>query len=64
MSSRYEVYESRLVSVLQEKHGDTDAKCPLMVKILDAVKGTPAGSVALKVSQRTDDGGWTQIATG
>ncbi|XP_037624974.1 transthyretin [Sebastes umbrosus] len=47
-----------------EKHGDTDAKCPLMVKILDAVKGTPAGSVALKVSQRTDDGGWTQIATG
>ncbi|XP_049911391.1 transthyretin [Epinephelus moara] len=46
-----------------EKHGDSDTKC-LMVKILDAVKGTPAGSVALKVSQKTADGGWTQIANG
>ncbi|XP_049444763.1 transthyretin [Epinephelus fuscoguttatus] len=47
-----------------EKHGDSDTKCPLMVKILDAVKGTPAGSVALKVFQKTADGGWTQIANG
>ncbi|XP_054452864.1 transthyretin [Anoplopoma fimbria] len=42
----------------------TDTKSPLMVKVLDAVKGTPAGSVALKVFQRTADGAWTQIATG
>ncbi|XP_023127646.1 transthyretin isoform X1 [Amphiprion ocellaris] len=47
-----------------EKHGGSDTKCPLMVKILDAVKGTPAGSVTLKVSQKAADGGWTQIANG
>ncbi len=52
------------MSELQEKHGSSDAKCPLMVKILDAVKGTPAGSVALKVFQRNADGGWTRIADG
>uniref|UniRef100_A0A3Q3E0T4 Transthyretin n=1 Tax=Labrus bergylta TaxID=56723 RepID=A0A3Q3E0T4_9LABR len=34
-------------------HGGSDMKCPLTVKILDAVKGSPAGSVALKVSQKT-----------
>ncbi|XP_076583136.1 transthyretin [Chaetodon auriga] len=37
---------------------------PLMVKILDAVKGTPAGSVAFKVSRKTADGGWTHITNG
>ncbi|XP_029356619.1 transthyretin isoform X2 [Echeneis naucrates] len=46
------------------KHGGSDTKCPLMVKILDAVKGTPAGSVPLRVSQKAADGGWTQIANG
>lgn len=55
---------SWLVCVQQDKHGGSDTRCPLMVKILDAVKGTPAGSVALKVSQKTADGAWTQIATG
>ncbi|XP_039983765.1 transthyretin isoform X2 [Xiphias gladius] len=48
----------------KEKHGGSDTKCPLMVKILDAVKGTPAGSVPLKVSQKSADGGWMQIANG
>ncbi len=52
------------MSVLQEKHGGSDTKCPLMVKVLDAVKGTPAESVALKVSQKTADGGWTYITNG
>ncbi|XP_040895576.1 transthyretin [Toxotes jaculatrix] len=47
-----------------EKHGGSDTKCPLMVKILDAVKGTPAGSVPLKVSQKAADGAWMQIANG
>uniref|UniRef100_A0A3Q3WF75 Transthyretin n=1 Tax=Mola mola TaxID=94237 RepID=A0A3Q3WF75_MOLML len=47
-----------------EKHGGSDTKCPLTVKILDAVKGTPAGSVALTVYHRTTDGGWTRIASG
>ncbi|XP_034529517.1 transthyretin [Notolabrus celidotus] len=50
--------------LLQEKHGGSDMKCPLTVKILDAVKGTPAGSLALKVSQKTADGGWIHIANG
>ncbi|XP_071342905.1 transthyretin isoform X2 [Trachinotus anak] len=50
--------------LLKEKHGGSDTKCPLMVKILDAVKGTPAGSVPIKVSQKAADGGWTQIANG
>ncbi|XP_031167686.1 transthyretin [Sander lucioperca] len=47
-----------------EKHGGSDTKCPLTVKILDAVKGTPAGSVALRVFQKAADGAWTQIANG
>ncbi|XP_029904895.1 transthyretin [Myripristis murdjan] len=47
-----------------EKHGDSDNKCPLMVKILDAVKGSPAGSVSLKVSRQGANGEWVQVATG
>lgn len=35
-----------------------------MVKILDAVKGAPAGSVALKVSRRGANGEWSQVANG
>ncbi|XP_068449399.1 transthyretin [Clinocottus analis] len=46
------------------KPGVSDTRSPLMVKVLDAVKGTSAGSVALKVSRRTAEGGWTQITTG
>lgn len=34
------------------------------MKILDAVKGTAAGPMALTVSKKTADGGWTQIANG
>lgn len=49
---------------LGQVHGGSDTKCPLTVKILDAVKGTPAGPMALTVSQRTADGGWTQVASG
>ncbi|XP_041648043.1 transthyretin [Cheilinus undulatus] len=47
-----------------DRDGGSDMKCPLTVKILDAVKGTPAGLVALKVSQKTAEGGWTQITNG
>ncbi|XP_071771063.1 transthyretin isoform X1 [Centroberyx gerrardi] len=47
-----------------EKHGESDTKCPLMVKILDAVKGSPAGSVTLKVSRQGTNGEWTEIANG
>lgn len=38
--------------------------CPLTVKILDAVKGTPAGPMGLALHRKTPDGGWTQIANG
>uniref|UniRef100_A0A673WCU4 Transthyretin n=1 Tax=Salmo trutta TaxID=8032 RepID=A0A673WCU4_SALTR len=42
----------------------SDAQCPLMVKILDAVKGVPAGSMALSVSRRDANGMiWAQVAS-
>nr|AKQ09561.1 transthyretin precursor [Plecoglossus altivelis] len=47
-----------------DRHGESDAKCPLMVKILDAVKGVPASSVALKVARRDANGAWAQVANG
>ncbi|CAL8347458.1 transthyretin [Gadus morhua] len=47
-----------------EKHGESDTTCPLMVKILDAVKGLPAASVALKLSKKGTDGEWTHVAIG
>lgn len=48
----------------QDRHGGSDTKCPLTVKILDAVKGTPAGPIAITVYQKTAEGGWTCIASG
>ncbi|XP_056133642.1 transthyretin isoform X1 [Lampris incognitus] len=47
-----------------QTHGEPNTKCPLMVKVLDAVKGAPAGSVALKVSRQGADGEWQQVANG
>ncbi|KAK0137484.1 Transthyretin [Merluccius polli] len=35
-----------------------------MVKILDAVKGTPAAAVALKLSKKGINGEWTHVANG
>uniref|UniRef100_A0A8C7S6X9 Transthyretin/hydroxyisourate hydrolase domain-containing protein n=1 Tax=Oncorhynchus mykiss TaxID=8022 RepID=A0A8C7S6X9_ONCMY len=37
-------------------HGLSDAQCPLMVKILHAVKGVPAGSMARSVSRQDTNG--------
>uniref|UniRef100_A0A8C7W2N4 Transthyretin n=1 Tax=Oncorhynchus mykiss TaxID=8022 RepID=A0A8C7W2N4_ONCMY len=45
-------------------HGESDTHCPLMVKILDAVKGVPAGAVALSVSRRVNGMTWAQVASG
>ncbi|KAA0708771.1 Transthyretin Prealbumin TBPA [Triplophysa tibetana] len=45
-------------------HGGSDAHCPLTVKILDALKGTPAGNVALNVYRRGQGGTWEKIASG
>ncbi|KAI7804638.1 transthyretin [Triplophysa rosa] len=45
-------------------HGGSDAHCPLTVKILDALKGTPAGNVVLDVYRRGQGGTWEKIASG
>ena len=50
--------------VHQDKHGESDTRCPLMVKVLDAVKGLPAASVALKLSRKDTDVEWTHVANG
>ncbi|XP_033821246.1 transthyretin [Periophthalmus magnuspinnatus] len=47
-----------------EKHGGSDVRCPLTVKILDAVHGTPAGSMNLRVFRRGPDGNYTLVASG
>ncbi|KAH0617753.1 hypothetical protein JD844_016304 [Phrynosoma platyrhinos] len=45
-------------------HGSIDSKCPLMVKVLDAVRGSPATSLVVKVSKRAEDGTWKEFANG
>ncbi|XP_013978737.2 transthyretin isoform X2 [Salmo salar] len=47
-----------------DRHGESDTHCPLMVKILDAVKGVPAGAVTLSVSRRVNEMTWAQVASG
>ncbi|XP_061454477.1 transthyretin isoform X1 [Rhineura floridana] len=45
-------------------HGSIDSKCPLMVKVLDAVRGSPATSLEVKVSKKAEDGNWKEFASG
>ncbi|XP_043076064.1 transthyretin [Puntigrus tetrazona] len=45
-------------------HGGSDALCPLTVKILDAVKGTPAGNIVLDIYRKDQGGAWEKIASG
>ncbi|NWW62983.1 TTHY protein, partial [Ifrita kowaldi] len=45
-------------------HGSVDSKCPLMVKVLDAVRGSPASDVAVKVFKQAEDGSWQDFAAG
>ncbi|XP_006004110.1 transthyretin [Latimeria chalumnae] len=42
----------------------TTKDCPLMVKLLDAVKGAPAEKVAIKVLKQGDDKSWQQVSSG
>ncbi|MBZ3872088.1 Transthyretin [Sciurus carolinensis] len=44
--------------------GTGEPKCPLMVKVLDAVRGSPAVDVAVKVFKKAADGTWEPFATG
>ncbi|XP_059563390.1 transthyretin [Myotis daubentonii] len=41
-----------------------ESKCPLMVKVLDAVRGSPAVNVAVKVFKKAADGAWEPFADG
>ncbi|KAM5222125.1 transthyretin [Ctenodactylus gundi] len=41
-----------------------ESKCPLMVKVLDAVRGSPAVNVAVNVFKKAADGTWEPFASG
>lgn len=41
-----------------------ESKCPLMVKVLDAVRGSPAVDVAVKVFKKAADETWEPFASG
>ncbi|KAK7889422.1 hypothetical protein WMY93_024982 [Mugilogobius chulae] len=47
-----------------EKHGGSDLRCPLTVKILDAVHGIPAGPMTIRVFRRGPDGNWAMVTSG
>ncbi|KAJ8336814.1 hypothetical protein SKAU_G00380340 [Synaphobranchus kaupii] len=44
--------------------GDADTRCPLMVKVLDAVRGTAAVEVKVTVSRQDTDGSWIKVTSG
>ncbi|XP_045742840.1 transthyretin [Mirounga angustirostris] len=44
--------------------GTGESKCPLMVKVLDAVQGSPAVNVAVKVFKKAADESWEPFASG
>lgn len=54
----------RFFIAFQDRHGGSDVHCPLNVKILDALKGTPAGNVALAVFRQGADKTWEKVASG
>ncbi|MEE6464125.1 hypothetical protein FKM82_006185 [Ascaphus truei] len=45
-------------------HGAAVSKCPLMIKVLDAVRGSPAANVVVKVFKQEDDESWKMMSTG
>uniref|UniRef100_A0A9L0JT24 Transthyretin n=1 Tax=Equus asinus TaxID=9793 RepID=A0A9L0JT24_EQUAS len=44
--------------------GAGESKCPLMVKVLDAVRGSPAANVDVKVFKKAADETWELFASG
>uniref|UniRef100_A0A2K6RNT0 Transthyretin n=1 Tax=Rhinopithecus roxellana TaxID=61622 RepID=A0A2K6RNT0_RHIRO len=44
--------------------GVDESKCPLMVKVLDAVRGSPAINVAVNVFKKAADETWEPFASG
>ncbi|XP_076991834.1 transthyretin [Tamandua tetradactyla] len=54
-----------LVFVSEAGQVDTgESKCPLMIKVLDAVRGSPAVDVAVKVFKKATDENWEPFASG
>ncbi|XP_021541760.1 transthyretin isoform X2 [Neomonachus schauinslandi] len=53
-----------LVLVSEAGPGTGESKCPLMVKVLDAVQGSPAVNVAVKVFKKAADESWEPFASG
>ncbi|XP_032079284.1 transthyretin [Thamnophis elegans] len=47
-----------------EPHSSADSKCPLMVKVLDAVRGTPATNLPVKVFKKGEDEAWKEFSSG
>ncbi|MCI4389381.1 hypothetical protein PGIGA_G00097300 [Pangasianodon gigas] len=47
-----------------DRHAVSDVHCPLNVKILDALRGAPAGNVALTVFRQGADKTWEKVASG
>ncbi|KAM4687267.1 transthyretin-like [Discoglossus pictus] len=45
-------------------NGATESSCPLMVKLLDAVRGSTAVNVSVNLYKKEDDGSWTLINNG
>nr|XP_033790835.1 transthyretin isoform X2 [Geotrypetes seraphini] len=47
-----------------DTHGTTDSKCPLLVKIVDNVRGVPASEIAVQGYRKAEDGSWILFASG
>uniref|UniRef100_UPI00398E9542 transthyretin n=1 Tax=Pristiophorus japonicus TaxID=55135 RepID=UPI00398E9542 len=45
-------------------HGSTDRKCPIIIKVLNAVNGTSAANLNLQILRRNEDRSWQQLNTG
>ncbi|XP_051878947.1 transthyretin [Pristis pectinata] len=44
-------------------HGGHDEKCPILIKVLDAVNGTPAANLRIEMLRQNDDQTWHQLNT-
>ncbi|XP_062916236.1 transthyretin [Mobula hypostoma] len=44
-------------------HGARDDKCPILIKVLDAVSGTPAANLHVQMLRQSDDQTWQQLST-
>ena len=53
-----------LVTCLLSTQGAGEPKCPLMVKVLDAIRGSPAANVGVKVFKKAADETWEPFASG